>query len=506
VDDARRGRPLTAVRSTSRAREPAGTAATDGGRIYRMAWPSDAATAPRSERGWAQAPPDVIVLVLLGALAVALVTAGTAGDGSSGALAAGSLAGAASLLLLARRSMELFVLVVLGLRPVLDGLHAGGRSAATDPAIVVALVFAGVSVVWLVSRRLSGRRHPASFAELMLVAFVTAAALATIGSEAPVHSLGELGRLVAAALMFVVVDRVCEDTGRPDRVVLAVLAAAVIPVGVALLGPLVGLHRTEVKDQIQRAVSTFAQSNPFGHFLTLIVLVLAAYVFVGPARWRRNALIAGVPVALCLALSYTRLAWVAAIIGLLVMAWVARRRWLVPTILALVAVFTLTSPSLGHRLDQLTSANAAVSGSESGLDWRLGHWVDVAKLTGRNPITGIGPNVAARRVADHQPPHNDYLRALVELGIVGFVAYVGLVVALVGVAVGAQRRADGLEARIVALAFVGVVTAFVASSFAANILGQVVLLWYVFALAAAAAWVARHGVVRTARPEALVFQ
>jgi O-antigen ligase len=447
----------------------------------------------RSQGPWTLPPIDVLVIVLLGAFAVILVATGVAGSGWSWALAVGSVVGAASLVLLAWRSLELFVLAVLVLRPVLDGLHAGGRSALTDPATMLAVVFVGVSTVWLISRRIEGRHHSTSIAGMTLVAFVAAAALATVGSEAPAHSLGALGRLVAAALMFFVVDRLCEDTGRPDRVLLAVLAAAAVPVGVALLGPLVGVHRTEVKDQIERAVSTFAQSNPLGHFLTLIVLVLAAYILVGPARWRRYALIAIVPVALSLAFTYTRLAWAAAVVGLLVMAWVARRRWLVPVFVALAVVFAATSPSVGHRLDQLTAANTAVSGSESGLDWRLGHWADVAKLTARNPLTGIGPDVVVRRIADHQPPHNDYLRALVELGVVGFVAYVGLVAALIGIAVGAQRRAEGARARIVALACVGVITAYVVSSFAANLLGQVVLLWYVFALAAAAAWVARHG-------------
>ena len=83
------------------------------------------------------------------------------------------------------------------------------------------------------------------------------------------------------------------------------------------------------------------------------------------------------------------------------------------------------------------------------------------------------------------------------MGVVGLVAFVALLAALIGVAARANRRAQGARARTVALAFVGVITAFVVSSIAANLLGQVVILWYVFALAGAAAWVARHGVIRT---------
>ena len=66
---------------------------------------------------------DALAIVLLGALAAILVLAGAGEPGSTAALAAGSVLGAAALVLLALRSMELFVLVVLVLRPAVDGLH-----------------------------------------------------------------------------------------------------------------------------------------------------------------------------------------------------------------------------------------------------------------------------------------------------------------------------------------------------------------------------------------------
>jgi O-antigen ligase len=392
--------------------------------------------------------------------------------------------------------MELFVLAALVARPALDGLHARGVSRMTDPPTVLGVLFVVVSVVWLTARWLQGRRHPRSVAGLAIGAFVLAAGLATLGSDAPRHSAAELVRLISAVLMFFVVDRLCEDTGRPDRFLLAVVAAAAVPVAVALLGPLGGVHRTEIKDGVERAISTFAQSNPFGHFLTIVVLVLAAYVIARPGSPRGWAIVALVPVLLALGLTYTRLAWVGAVAGLLVMIWVTGRRWVVPAILVGLFAFAVLSPEVGHRLDQLTAPNAAVQGSESGVGWRLGQWGDVAKLGDVNPVTGIGPDVVPLRLANHQPPHNDYLRAFVELGLVGLIAYLTMLVSLVGVAARAQRRAVGPLARTVALAFVGVVTAFLIASIAANLLGQVVLLWYVFALAAAAAWVGRHGVVR----------
>jgi O-antigen ligase len=165
-----------------------------------------------------------------------------------------------------------------------------------------------------------------------------------------------------------------------------------------------------------------------------------------------------------------------------------------------LAAAALASPDVDRRIDQLTTPNAAVSGAESGFGWRLGQWSDVIDLADRNPVTGIGPDVVAARLANGQPPHNDVLRALVEMGILGLTAYMAVLVALVGVAVGAWRRAREPRSTTVALAFGGVVSAFVVTSLAANLLGQVVLLWYVLALAAAAAWVSRHGSIPVGHP------
>jgi O-antigen ligase len=467
-------------------------AAAEGDRLSETPEVAAAASplAPSPVRTWP--PLDLVAVALLVAASVILVSVGVIRTSAAGAMAAGGIAGGLALVLVARRSMEAFVLVVLVLRASLDGLHRPGAESWTDPAPILAAVFAIVGVVWLLGRRFGGRRHPVSAVAVALAAFLAAATLSTLTSQAPRQSAGELARLAVAALMFFVVDRVCEDSHRPDRFLLAVVAAAAVPVTVALAGPLVGLDRVEVKDRIERVVSTFAQSNPFGHFLAIVVIVLAAYVLVGPRHRRGWALLAAVPVVLTLALTYTRLAWGAAAIALVVMVWLSGRRWLSPVILVALLGAAVLSPSVGNRVERLMSRNAVVAGSESALGWRWSHWVDVYHLAEDNPVTGIGPDVVARRLPDHQPPHNDYLRAFVEYGVLGFGAFVGLLATLVLSAVSALRRASGLDAKSVALAFVGVVTTLVVTSVAANVLGQIVLLWYVFALAAAGAWVARH--------------
>ena len=95
---------------------------------------------------------------------------------------------------------------------------------------------------------------------------------------------------------------------------------------------------------------------------------------------------------------------------------------------------------------------------------------------------------------EQKQPHNDFIRAYVETGVVGLVAYVAVLVALVVTVRAALRRATaGTLEYAVAAGAAGVVVAFIASSFFANVMSNVVSVWYVVAFVAAAGFVARTG-------------
>jgi putative inorganic carbon (HCO3(-)) transporter len=84
-------------------------------------------------------------------------------------------------------------------------------------------------------------------------------------------------------------------------------------------------------------------------------------------------------------------------------------------------------------------------------------------------------------------PHNDFIRAYVETGLVGLFAYVAMLVSLVLLGRRAIRRTrKGTFERGVAAGFLGCAVAFIAVSFVANVISNVVNLWYFIAFAACA--------------------
>jgi putative inorganic carbon (HCO3(-)) transporter len=116
-------------------------------------------------------------------------------------------------------------------------------------------------------------------------------------------------------------------------------------------------------------------------------------------------------------------------------------------------------------------------------------------LANRNPVTGIGPNMTQHQTAEAKKPHNDVLRAYVETGVVGLLAYLVMVFLLLHTARLALRRAPpGSLERGIAVGFAGCAVAFVAVSLASNVISNVVTLWYFVAFAAAASAVARRPV------------
>ena len=98
-----------------------------------MAREQAAGLSPRTERDLGTASLDQVVTVLLAALSAVLVFSGLNRPGATWAVAAGCLSGAVALVLVARRSMALFTLVVLVVRPAVDGLRVGHGSGLDRP-------------------------------------------------------------------------------------------------------------------------------------------------------------------------------------------------------------------------------------------------------------------------------------------------------------------------------------------------------------------------------------
>jgi putative inorganic carbon (hco3(-)) transporter len=169
-----------------------------------------------------------------------------------------------------------------------------------------------------------------------------------------------------------------------------------------------------------------------------------------------------------------------------VVALLQSRRLLIG-LLAGVCAVAIAVPSVGARFADLSEPVQDNGTPGNSLSWRWQYWTEAVQLSRESPVSGIGLKMVATEADEGKQPHNDIIRAYVELGVLGLLAYVGLLVAFVrtamaGLRAAPRRRGPSLD-RGISVGFAGVVTAFIVLSLVANVMSQVVLLWYFLSLA-----------------------
>ncbi len=457
----------------------------------------DRASDPAPDAGRRTHPRVALVARVVTALAVvpaAVVSAVGLVEGEQAqAVLPLALAGALALGVLALTRFSSFVLVALAARSSLDlvKLSRGdsGVERWLDPASMLSVLLLVAALAWLAAQVASGRSLRGSPLRTALLVFGAAAVISVIGSDHPQAGAVEVLRLLSIITMFVVVEQLVTDRASLVRVVAAVYAGLLVPLGYTALRYVLGNPPIEDGGGVARLTGPLDQANSFARFLAVMVVFgIALY----PALERRLKL----PMALVLALStaflvltLTRAAVAAAVVGVVVVALAQRRiRTLVVLVVAGLLAFA-TVPDLGARYAALSVESGE---DDNGLRWRLDYWAQVVPLVQDDPVTGIGLGTTELRTDQEKKPHGDVVRALVETGALGLVAYLAVHVLMLRTGWLALRRsARGSLEHAVGAGALGVAACFSVGSLGANLMSNVVSMWPLVALVAAASAIAR---------------
>jgi O-antigen ligase len=279
-------------------------------------------------------------------------------------------------------------------------------------------------------------------------------------SNVPNETLQALSQLGGFILTVALVQRLSAAfKGRPW------IAAAPLIV-IALFEAVLGLIQTPIPlDGSAVSRGTYANRDHYAGLLELalpLVVMLAAYHLSG--RRERSGdrsyligcglLAAATTMLAAILLSFSRMGFVGALFGLAAAAMASlggrlsrRGRWMWTG--AITAVVVLAFVLLPTTL--LLSRFAGLGGGNISGDVRMRIWRDAVRLAGAYPLTGCGARAFQSSFYAWQTvpgtetinfAHCDYLQALAELGIPGFV----LVIAAVGFAVASSIKATGAAA------------------------------------------------------------
>jgi O-antigen ligase len=240
--------------------------------------------------------------------------------------------------------------------------------------------------------------------------------------------------------------------------VVAALANAIIGIYEFFGGS--GLLSLLINDRYFRAFGTFGQPNPFGGFMGLVapLALMATFAYLWRLQRTGKGLFlalfygsAAILIAVALVMSWSRGAWLAALVSVGAMVFaVPRKVW---RSIALVAVVVGVSALLWYSGRLPASVVARINSATEelfafddvrGVDItpenyavveRLAHWQAALNMARANPWLGVG--LGNYEVAYPQyrlinwgfplgHAHNYYLNILAEAGIIGLVGYAAL--------------------------------------------------------------------------------
>jgi len=436
-----------------------------------------------------------LALHVVGILLAGVLLAGIVGTVPVPLVAGGALAVAFLVLFLTHPAVGLlFVLLVrastdltLGFLAVVGPADeiAGGL---VNIGVVLILVLAGGLTI--LSRNVLIFALPGG---RLLALLLLTGVVGMLRSEGIISSMNEWVPVLASLIVYALSSDLYSTPRKLQRVVDVLSASFVLPavLGLYQLATRQGVTRSEFP--VPAVVGTFLHPNTFGFYLVLIVAV-----FLGQALTQRGARKAMAAAALCVALvlltaTFARVAWAGVLVVFLVVGIVRARILLVavPLILPILLGFV---PTLLARVTDPFGAGGSLADRLYNL-WpaTLQAWLLATEAGGGgflaavNRIVGLGPGIgpAQARYGLAFIPHNDYLRILVEYGILGLTLYIGLIGVLMIVAFRVWRASKSAAptTQAIALTFLPLTLAFPAMSITDNVFAHTVNQVYFWTLA-----------------------
>ena len=358
-----------------------------------------------------------------------------------------------------------------------------GSSFSFNLAGLINILALGIGLIFLVRRFARGQHWLPSAPVFLLGLFLLVGALGISGSIDPPTSVKAWTRLAGYMGIALLTIEVAFRQDAILKILRTITLAAFPPLvlgyyqiftGSGYFFP--GFTATEFA---YRPQGTFGHPAILASFLILVAcLVLASLLWSYPL-WPRPVLL-GLMVAYLglMVLTYARTEWIGGIVALGLIGLLRDRRVIWVGLLAGI-ILLLVLPSIQSRL----------SGEQSGesFEWRLELWGASLTLlehpswlgegldTSPILINSILPNVV-------QPPHNDYLRTALEMGVLGLIALLGLQAALFRLGWLAYRYSSQLDVKVLGLTLFGATVGGLVISLSDNFLSYVSVQWYMWTI------------------------
>ncbi len=322
--------------------------------------------------------------------------------------------------------------------------------------------------------------------KLPMAVFLFLAFISALLSFNIAASLSELARLISIFSLYALSFIIATTKKELGYVIKIIILSAVIPSFFAFYQFFTDSGMTISTEEIyNRIFGTFAHPNLLAYYL---IIPLALLIFTFSKNIQKKNPNIFYPLAFLyfitlLILTYTRGAWLAFLLVIFIIGVVKYRRFLVVSAIVVFLIYAAVEP-IRIRVDNLITSDPG-----SSVQWRLGLWKDSITYISEAPILGHGTGTANEFILEKRgvkfgssDPHNDYLKILLENGLLGLAAYLVIITSLIATLFIEYTKETDKDIKNILLIILSLSLALYVMSFADNIIRNTALQWAYWSL------------------------
>lgn len=368
-------------------------------------------------------------------------------------------------------NFEAGFLTLIFIRSSLDMARGSDPQGGFNFAALASVLFIVLGVFYVMYRKVNILRYEET-APFMV--FLVLCGLSLFGSVDRVHGAADWLRLVSVFFVYIIARGMANDRRLARVMLIVVLLSALVPIVMAY-------HQFLTGDRGERLQGTFNHPNPFGTYLMMLLVFSMAQILERESFVPKVFL---VPLVLLTSFIFIMTkslgAWIVFCVAMTVMGLLRYRKIFLAVPFVLAGV--LFMPAVQERLQDLVDPSYARG--HTSWEWRLHAWTDILPLVSEKPFFGHG--LSTIEVTLGYLAHNDYLRLMAEVGIMGLLAYLWLAVCLLRKSWKDLRAARSPLVKSFQVGFLAVLLGILVREFADNTLRNTVTIIYFWIFAALA--------------------
>ncbi|MEW6607262.1 MAG: O-antigen ligase family protein [bacterium] len=295
--------------------------------------------------------------------------------------------------------------------------------------------------------------------------------------------LSEWLKFVSPLIMYILIVSLLKRKEQIMRLIYAIFFSTFIPVMIGFYQFFTGTGDTSSTFGFNRIFATFMNPNSYSVYLMIPLSIAFTFLLQSGIKKPGYSLLSLV-LGVSIFLTFTRTAWIGVLFMILTISILKYRRLLIimPLILAFLIVVI---PVIPQRFSDIFNP---LSYWRNPLETRFWLWQGTFSFFFDKPFLGYGlgafESLALEALNSPKYAHNDYLRLLLETGILGLGAYLLLLFTLIKDTFKTYQRTKEPYFQAITLGFISVFVAFIIMNITENLITDVTIQWYFWIYAA----------------------